>query len=93
MAVAVLWGGNISVIYPFIAVAMEGKSLHEWADKSIGHSDDRIRELSTTEADLQRQVTDVAEPDEPRCESSAAPSASWWPSGAGTTAWCGSATA
>ncbi len=63
MAVAVLWGGNISVIYPFIAVAMEGKSLHEWADKSIGHSDDRIRELSTTEADLQRQVTDVAEPD------------------------------
>ncbi|HEY4308487.1 MAG TPA: ABC transporter ATP-binding protein [Pirellulales bacterium] len=63
ICVAVLWGGNISVIYPFIAVAMEGKSLHEWADKSINHSNDRIQQLTTDEAELQKQLAGAGEPD------------------------------
>ncbi|HZZ77267.1 MAG TPA: ABC transporter ATP-binding protein [Gemmataceae bacterium] len=51
LGVAVLWGGSISTIYPFIAVALEGKSLHEWADRSIDLSNKRIASL---EAEIAR---------------------------------------
>ena len=46
LAVAVLWGGNISAIYPFMAVAMEGKSLHTWADRTIDTAEQRIAFLT-----------------------------------------------
>ncbi len=42
LAVAVLWGGNISAIYPFMAVSMQGKSLHDWAELTIHTSQQRI---------------------------------------------------
>ena len=35
LAVAVLWGGNIGAVYPFMKVAFEGKSLQQWVDGEI----------------------------------------------------------
>ena len=35
LAVAVLWGGNISVIYPIVEVTFKGQSMPEWVDKQI----------------------------------------------------------
>ena len=32
LAVAVLWGGNIGALFPFIEVAFKGHSMHEWVD-------------------------------------------------------------
>lgn len=62
LGVAVLWGGNISAIYPFIAVALEGKSLHEWADRSVTLSNERITDLNATiarcDSELQAQAGD-----------------------------------
>jgi len=57
IGVAVMWGGSISAIYPFIAVALEGKSLHEWADRSIDLSHKRITGLA---ADIQRLDGELA---------------------------------
>ncbi len=60
LGVAVLWGGNISAIYPFVAVALEGKSLHQWADGSIELSHKRLAELNE---DLARLDQEAAAPD------------------------------
>ena len=35
LAVAVLWGGNIGALFPFIEVVFKGQSLHEWVDSGI----------------------------------------------------------
>ena len=56
IGVAVLWGGSISSIYPFIAVALEGKSLHEWADKSIERSGESIAKLHDKAATIEREL-------------------------------------
>ena len=35
LAVAILWGGNISVIYPFVEVVFNGQAMPEWVDQEI----------------------------------------------------------
>ena len=35
LLVAVLWGGNITVIYPFVEVLFEGQSMPEWIDNQV----------------------------------------------------------
>ena len=35
LIVAVLWGGNIGAVYPFMKVIFEGKSLQQWVDGEI----------------------------------------------------------
>ena len=61
IGVAVLWGGSISSIYPFIAVALEGKSLQEWADKSIERSQASIAELHDKAAAIERELAASAD--------------------------------
>jgi ATP-binding cassette, subfamily B, bacterial MsbA len=63
LAVAVLWGGNISAIYPFMAVAMEGKSLHDWAERAVDTSEQKIAyqrgEIGRLDALLSDEATDL----------------------------------
>jgi subfamily B ATP-binding cassette protein MsbA len=46
LSVAVLWGGNIGVVYPFVEVIVSGQSLQQWVDKKIESSETVCRELN-----------------------------------------------
>jgi len=46
LAVGVLWGANIGVVYPFVEVVFEGQSLQQWVDREIEASDKRAGELA-----------------------------------------------
>jgi ATP-binding cassette subfamily B protein/subfamily B ATP-binding cassette protein MsbA len=54
--VAVLWGGNISAIFPVVEVVLKGQSLHEWVDEQIVASDRAAvgfgRQIAETQAAL-----------------------------------------
>jgi ATP-binding cassette subfamily B protein/subfamily B ATP-binding cassette protein MsbA len=50
--VALLWGANISAIFPVVEVVLKGQSLHEWVDQQIAASD-------RAAADLQRQIAET----------------------------------
>jgi ATP-binding cassette subfamily B protein/subfamily B ATP-binding cassette protein MsbA len=49
ISVAVLWGGNIGAIYPFVEVAFQGQSLQKWAD-------DKISEAHAGAAEMTAQI-------------------------------------
>ena len=57
LMVGLLWGANISVVYPFVEVVFEGKSLHDWVD-------DQILECETNQAEaratIQRTAAEMA---------------------------------
>lgn len=40
--VAVLWGANISVVFPFVEVVLEGKTAQEWVDGNLAKADTSI---------------------------------------------------
>jgi len=63
IGVAVLWGGSIGTIYPFIAVALEGKSMHDWADKKIDQKQESIAKLRGEEAEIDGLLTGGAASD------------------------------
>ena len=56
LGVAVLWGGNIGAVYPFVKVVLEGKSIQNWVADEIDRGsqtvDDLDREIEKTEAQL-----------------------------------------
>ena len=43
--VAIFWGANLGAVYPFIEVVLHNKSLHQWADERIEHSQTEIERL------------------------------------------------
>ena len=45
LGVAVLWGGNISAVYPLIEIAFNGQSLPAWVEQKQEEADRRIAEL------------------------------------------------
>jgi ATP-binding cassette subfamily B protein/subfamily B ATP-binding cassette protein MsbA len=45
LTVAAFWGANISIVYPFIEVVFERKSLHDWVDRKLETSRGKIAEL------------------------------------------------
>jgi ATP-binding cassette subfamily B protein/subfamily B ATP-binding cassette protein MsbA len=47
--VALLWGGNLGTVYPFIEVVLHNKTLHQWAG-------DRIRESEGAIAAAEQQI-------------------------------------
>ncbi len=55
LLVAVLWGGNIGTIYPFVEVSINGQSMHGWIDGKIKSSRTTINEL---EAQIQQAPDD-----------------------------------
>ncbi|MBI3463894.1 MAG: ABC transporter ATP-binding protein, partial [Planctomycetes bacterium] len=55
-AVALLWGGNIGAVYPFVEVAFKNQSLQNWVDLQIADAQSNLvshrRELQRLEASL-----------------------------------------
>jgi subfamily B ATP-binding cassette protein MsbA len=58
LMVAVLWGGNITVIYPFIEVLFQGRSMPQWIDAEIAKQTQTIagfdQQLAELNVKLQR---------------------------------------
>jgi subfamily B ATP-binding cassette protein MsbA len=44
LGVALLWGGNLTAIYPIVEVIMNGRSLPEWVDQQIVESEQVVAE-------------------------------------------------
>lgn len=64
LSVALLWGGNIGVVYPFIEVIISGKSLQQWVDAKIVDSQAVCEKLEnevaqTPEGSSERSALDV----------------------------------
>ena len=47
VGVAVLWGGNIGAVYPFVKVAFQRKSLHDWIDEETRKCQQTVEEQTT----------------------------------------------
>ena len=56
LAVAVLWGGNIGAVYPFMKVIFEGKSLQQWVDAEIVKARHNAAELSNSLETQQKEL-------------------------------------
>ncbi len=56
LMVGILWGGNITAVYPFAAVAFEGRPLQEWVADEITGSEDIIADLEAQRASLREQM-------------------------------------
>lgn len=65
LMVGILWGGNITAVYPFATVAFEGRPLQQWIADEIKESQDTIAELNSERDVLQKQL-DAAAPEEKR---------------------------
>ena len=59
LGVAVLWGGNIGALFPFLKVAFQGQGLQEWVAVEIRDSDRRIQELGVRLDGLERELAAV----------------------------------
>ena len=46
LAVGVLWGANIGVVYPFVEVVFEGQSMQQWVKREIKDSEKRVDDLA-----------------------------------------------
>lgn len=53
LLVGVLWGGNISTIYPIVEVVFRGESLHEWIDL-------KIRECEEAKGRLEKELAGLS---------------------------------
>ena len=60
LGVAVLWGGNIGAVFPFVKVVLEGKSIQAWVADEIEHSEQTINDLGGQIATAQAQVAAAA---------------------------------
>ncbi len=63
IAVGVLWGGNIGVVYPFVEVVFKGQSLQEWIDNEIEVSEERAAKLDAEKRELHDSLPTLAESD------------------------------
>lgn len=55
LGVALLWGGNIGAVYPFMKVVFEGKSLQQWVDGELDKTRRTIVQQSARLESLQRE--------------------------------------
>lgn len=56
LVVAVLWGGNISVIYPFVEVVFNGQSMPEWVDEQVTTGEATVVQFRDEIAQLEQQL-------------------------------------
>ena len=61
LTVAVLWGANISVVYPFVEVVFEGQSLQQWVQRKIDSADAKANELAETAAKLEAEIAQTGD--------------------------------
>ncbi len=55
--VAVLWGANITAVYPFVEVVFQGKTLHDWVDHQIESVEKDIVKAQHSRADHANNTT------------------------------------
>ncbi|MDO4569605.1 MAG: ABC transporter ATP-binding protein [Planctomycetia bacterium] len=48
LGVGVLWGTNLSAVYPFMEITFKGNTMRDWVDDSIVQAEERLGELRAT---------------------------------------------
>jgi ATP-binding cassette, subfamily B, bacterial MsbA len=57
LAVAILWGANISTVAPFVKVIFDGQNLHQWIDSRLADAQMGLRETQEQIQHLQDRLT------------------------------------
>jgi ATP-binding cassette subfamily B protein/subfamily B ATP-binding cassette protein MsbA len=57
--VAVLWGANLSSIFPFLKLLNENKTPHIWADEQVKQLGESIQKINQVVDDLERKQAEV----------------------------------
>ena len=63
LVVAVLWGGNLTAVFPVVDVIMNDQSLPQWIDQKIAESDREVAEIDRWLAQLEQLKSSDAETD------------------------------
>ena len=56
LGVAILWGGNIGTVYPFIKVAFQNESLQTWIDKEAATAEQTVIDKTAELAEIQEKL-------------------------------------
>ncbi len=56
LMVAILWGGNITAIFPIVDVIMEGKSLPQWIDEEIVAGHEKVKTYQAAAVALKTEI-------------------------------------
>ena len=65
---AVLWGGNIGAVYPFVKIVLEGKSIQTWVADEIDHSNQAVNDLGREIEKTQAQLAAAPPEQQPKLE-------------------------
>ncbi|MEI8371229.1 MAG: ABC transporter ATP-binding protein [Planctomycetota bacterium] len=68
LGVAVLWGGNIGAVYPFVKVILEGKSIQNWVADEVDRSSQAVSDLGEQIEKIQAQIAAAEPPQQPKLE-------------------------
>ena len=63
MVVGVLWGANITAVYPFVQVVFNKQSMHDWVDAQISAARSNANELEVSIRDLKSPAGQARELD------------------------------
>jgi subfamily B ATP-binding cassette protein MsbA len=66
--VAVLWGGNIGAVYPFVEVVFQRKSLQDWLKEQISTAQTTTATLTAEIAEIDQQLATATGPERNRLE-------------------------
>ncbi len=55
LCVALLWGGNVGTVYPFVEVVLRGESPHQWCEAKIALAKSQSRQLQAEILRLQEE--------------------------------------
>ena len=58
LVVALLWGGNITAIYPIVDVVMQGKSIPEWIDEKVEFSRKQLADQQAQKDESQQRLSE-----------------------------------
>ena len=68
LGVAVLWGGNIGAVYPFVKIVLEGKSIQNWVGDEIDRTGKAIDNLDREMEQAQARFAAAATQEQPKLE-------------------------
>ena len=68
LGVAVLWGGNIGAVYPFVKIVLEGKSIQNWVTDEIDRGNQAVNDLDREIEKTQAQLAAAAPEQQPKLD-------------------------